>query len=122
MRIESGLSGYSYQSRYVPNTAGAEDVAPETSNASAPRASGASTFSSTLLSNQLASALWTVEGSRKAAVEIGANQNRSRFEEAGITGVTDLTKDDNGIWRGRGQWNGKAVTIGLDFRGNISAR
>lgn len=81
MRIESGLSGYSYQSRYVPNTAGAEDVAPETSNTSAPRASGASTFSSTLLSNQLASALWTVEGSRKAAVEISANQNRSRLED-----------------------------------------
>lgn len=62
-----------------------------------------------------------------AALENGANsftegQARSRFEEAGITGVTDLTKDDNGIWRGRGQWNGKAVTIGLDFRGNISAR
>ncbi len=81
MRIESGLSSYSYQSRHVPSTAGAEDVAPETSNTSAPRASGASTFSSTLLSNQLASALWTVEGSRKAAVEISANQNRSRLED-----------------------------------------
>lgn len=62
-----------------------------------------------------------------AALENGANsftegQARSRFEDAGITGVTGLTKDDNGIWRGRGQWNGKAVTIGLDFRGNISAR
>ena len=62
-----------------------------------------------------------------AALENGANsftegQARSRFEEAGITGVTGLTKDDNGIWRGRGQWNGKAVTIGLDVRGNISAR
>lgn len=62
-----------------------------------------------------------------AALENGANsftegQARSRFEEAGITGVTGLTKDANGIWRGRGQWNGKAVTIGLDFRGNISAR
>jgi putative membrane protein len=62
-----------------------------------------------------------------AALENGANsftegQARSRFEEAGITGVTGLTKDANGIWRGRGQWNGKAVTIGLDFRGNMSAR
>lgn len=62
-----------------------------------------------------------------AALENGANsftegQARSRFEEAGITGVTGLTKDGNGIWRGRGQWNGKAVTIGLDFRGNMSAR
>ncbi|MGU9978429.1 PepSY domain-containing protein [Phreatobacter sp. HK31-P] len=62
-----------------------------------------------------------------APLENGANsftegQARGRFEEAGITGVTDLTKDDNGIWRGRGQWNGRAVTVGLDFRGNISAQ
>ena len=81
MRIESGLSGSSYQSRHVPSTAGAKDAAPETASTIAPRASGASTFSSTLLSNQLASALWTVEGARKAAVELGANQNRNRFEE-----------------------------------------
>lgn len=82
MRIESGLSSYSYQSRHVPSTVGAEDAAPETANPTAPRASGASTFSSTLLSNQLASALWTVEGARKAAIELGNNQNRNRFEEA----------------------------------------
>jgi hypothetical protein len=78
MRIESGLSSYSYQSRYVPNTTGTEDAAPETANTNTPRSSGASTFSSTLLSNQLASALWTVEGSRKAIVEIGNSQNRDR--------------------------------------------
>jgi zona occludens toxin (predicted ATPase) len=79
MRIESGLSSYSYQSRHVPSTVGAEDAAPETANTPAPRASGASTFSSTLLSNQLASALWTVEGARKAAIELGSSRNR--FEE-----------------------------------------
>ena len=81
MRIESGLSSYSYQSRHVPSTIGAEDAAPETANTPSPRASGASTFSSTLLSNQLASALWTVEGARKAAIELGTNPNRSRLEE-----------------------------------------
>jgi len=62
-----------------------------------------------------------------APLENGANsfteaQARSRLEDAGISGVTGLTKDDNGIWRGRGQWNGKAVTVGLDFRGHISAQ
>lgn len=81
MRIESGLSSYSYQSRYVPSTSGADDAAPETSNTATPRASGASTFSSTLLSNQLASALWTVEGSRKGSVDIGAGQSRNGVED-----------------------------------------
>ncbi|MDR7028840.1 hypothetical protein [Rhizobium rosettiformans] len=78
MRIESGLSSYSYQSRHVPSTAGTEDAAPETPATPTGRATGASTFSSTLLSNQLASALWTVEGSRKAIVDIGNTQNRDR--------------------------------------------
>ncbi|MBA4799099.1 MAG: hypothetical protein H2043_16995 [Rhizobiales bacterium] len=81
MRIESGLSSYSYQNRYVPSTVGAEDAAPETANTNTPRSSGASTFSSTLLSNQLASALWTVEGARKGAVEFGANQNRNGVKD-----------------------------------------
>ncbi|MDH4411719.1 MAG: hypothetical protein QE484_00320 [Rhizobium sp.] len=75
MRIESGLSSYSYQNRYVPSTVGGEDAAPETANTNTPRPSGASTFSSTLLSNQLASALWTVEGSRKPVVQEGGESS-----------------------------------------------
>ncbi len=66
----------------------------------------------------------TVNG---APLENGANsftegQAMERLREAGITSVTNLRKDDNGIWRGRGQWQGRAVDVGLDFRGNISAR
>ncbi|WP_296578518.1 hypothetical protein [Phreatobacter sp.] len=62
-----------------------------------------------------------------AALENGANsftegQAMERLREAGISSVTELKKDDNGIWRGRGQWQGRTVEVGLDFRGNISAR
>jgi opacity protein-like surface antigen len=62
-----------------------------------------------------------------APLENGANsfteaQAKSRLEDAGITGVTGLTKDDNGVWRGRGTWQGRSVAVGLDFRGNISAQ
>lgn len=82
MRIESGLSSYSYQSRHVPNTVGSEDAAPETAATPTGRATGASTFSSTLLSTQLATALWTVEGSRsKAGVQIGDGQNGESFQD-----------------------------------------
>jgi hypothetical protein len=82
MRIESGLSSYSYQSRHVPSTAAAEDAAPETAATPTGRATGASTFSSTLLSTQLATALWTVEGSRsKGSVQIGNGQNSESFED-----------------------------------------
>ncbi len=62
-----------------------------------------------------------------APLENGANsfteaQAKSRLEDAGIAGVTGLAKDDNGIWRGRGNWQGRSVSVGLDFRGNISAQ
>lgn len=49
-------------------------------------------------------------------------QATERFREAGITGVTGLAKDDNGVWRGRGQYQGRSVEIGIDYRGNIQAR
>lgn len=70
MRIESGLSSYSYQSRHVPGSAVVDDTSSETATTTSGRATGASTFSSTLLSNQLASALWTVDSGRKTSVQI----------------------------------------------------
>ena len=70
MRIESGLSSYSYQSRYVPGTTAGDDASAEVATTTSGRATGASTFSSTLLSNQLASALWTVDSGRKPSVQI----------------------------------------------------
>lgn len=36
--------------------------------------------------------------------------------------MTGLAKDADGIWHGRGQWQGRAVEIGIDYRGNIQAR
>jgi putative membrane protein len=62
-----------------------------------------------------------------APLENGANsftegQASERLREAGISNVTGLRKDDNGVWRGRGQWQGRSVEVGLDFRGNIQAR
>ncbi len=60
-------------------------------------------------------------------LENGANsftegQASERFREAGITAVTGLAKDADGVWRGRGQWQGRAVAIGIDYRGTIQAR
>ena len=46
-------------------------------------------------------------------------QARSRIEAAGFTGVTDLQKDDQGVWRGRATRNGIQTAVGLDFQGNV---
>jgi protein CpxP len=62
-----------------------------------------------------------------SALEKGANsftegQAKSRLEEAGLKNVTDLKKDDQGVWRGKAMRNGKSVTVGFDYKGNISAQ
>ncbi|CAA9285288.1 MAG: FIG00804392: hypothetical protein [uncultured Acetobacteraceae bacterium] len=46
-------------------------------------------------------------------------QARGRMEDAGFANVTDLTKDDQGIWRGRAVRGGMPTDVALDFQGNV---
>ena len=66
-------------------------------------------------------------GSNPADVrlEAGANsftegQVRSRLEDAGFQNVSELRKDDQGIWRAKATQNGRQVTVGFDFKGNVA--
>jgi hypothetical protein len=74
------------------------------------------------------SAVRVDEGTRTAATpQPGANsftegQARGRIEAAGFSNVTDLTKDDQGIWRGRGMRDGRQVNVALDFTGAVTSR
>lgn len=61
------------------------------------------------------------------SVEPGANsftedQVRSRLEAQGLMNVTDLRKDDQGIWRGKAMRNGQSVSVALDYKGTIQAQ
>jgi protein CpxP len=61
------------------------------------------------------------------SVEPGANsftedQVRSRFAAQGLMNVTDLRKDDQGIWRGKAMRNGQQVSVALDYKGTIQAQ
>jgi hypothetical protein len=49
-------------------------------------------------------------------------QAKSRIEEKGFKNVSDLKKDDAGVWRGKADQNGKTVTVSVDFQGNVVAR
>ena len=49
-------------------------------------------------------------------------QAKDRIEKAGLTQVSDLKKDDNGIWRGRAMMGGKQTDVALDYRGNVVAK
>ena len=48
-------------------------------------------------------------------------QAKSKIEEAGYTNVSDLKKDDNGVWRGKAaKKGGSATAVSVDFQGNVN--
>jgi protein CpxP len=62
-----------------------------------------------------------------ARLEPGSNsftesQARSKIEQAGYQNVTDLKKDDQGIWRAKAQKGGQTMSVGLDFKGNVATQ
>jgi hypothetical protein len=36
--------------------------------------------------------------------------------------VTELRKDDQGIWRGKAQKDGKSVSVGIDYKGTVQTQ
>ena len=50
------------------------------------------------------------------------SQARGRITKAGYSGVSKLTKDSTGVWRGTAMHRGKKVQVGLDYKGNVTTR
>src|ERR1700730_4157709 len=49
-------------------------------------------------------------------------QAKTKIEEAGYTKVSDLKKDDNGVWRGKASKGGSSVSVSVDFEGNVNPK
>ena len=49
-------------------------------------------------------------------------QAKSRIEANGFANVSDLRKDDQGVWRGKAMKDGKSINVSLDFQGNVTAQ
>jgi hypothetical protein len=47
-------------------------------------------------------------------------QAKSKIEGAGFGNVTELKKDDNGIWRGKASKGGSTSSVSVDFQGNVN--
>jgi putative membrane protein len=49
------------------------------------------------------------------------DQAKSRIQDAGFSDVSKLAKDDEGIWRGQANKDGKNTSVALDYKGNVVA-
>ena len=49
-------------------------------------------------------------------------QAKSRIETNGWSSVSDLRKEDSGVWRGKAMKDGKSATVSVDFQGNVTAQ
>jgi|ERR1700730_17122443 hypothetical protein len=47
-------------------------------------------------------------------------QAKSKIEGAGYTNVSELKKDDNGVWRGKASKGGASANVSVDFQGNVN--
>ena len=55
----------------------------------------------------------------KGANSFTEAQARQRMEDQGYSGITDLKKDDQSIWRGMARKGGVSMSVALDFQGNV---
>jgi hypothetical protein len=57
----------------------------------------------------------------KGANSFTEGQARDRAVASGLTSVSSLVKDGDGIWRGSAMKEGKTVKVAVDFKGNVVA-
>lgn len=96
----------------------AQSNKPEAAGAATPTVNtGTASESDSSVNDHMVASSALVEG----ANSFTQGEARSRLERAGLSGVSDLKKDDMGIWRGKATRGGKDVSVGLDFKGNIAA-
>jgi hypothetical protein len=63
-----------------------------------------------------------VEAPVKGRNSFTEGEAKSRIESNGFSNVSQLAKDDDGVWRGRAMKDGREVTVSLDYQGNVVAR
>ncbi|MCV0371062.1 MULTISPECIES: hypothetical protein [Filomicrobium] len=47
-------------------------------------------------------------------------QARTHLAQQGYTNISELMKDESGIWRGTAMKDGNTIMVGVDIRGNVS--
>ena len=100
----------------TPTVSGTASQMSTTASGAAQRANNAATLNS----NQ---AVATTSASdpmpAKGANSFTMNEAKARIQRDGFSNVDNLSKDNDGIWRGKAQKNGMATMVWLDYKGNI---
>jgi hypothetical protein len=60
-----------------------------------------------------------VDAPVKGANSFTEGEAKSRIEKKGFGNVSDLKKDDHGVWRGHAMRNGHQVDVAVDYQGNV---
>ena len=60
-----------------------------------------------------------VDAPVKGANSFTEGEAKSRIEKKGFANVSDLKKDDQGVWRGHAMRNGQRVDVAIDYQGNV---
>jgi hypothetical protein len=60
-----------------------------------------------------------VDAPVKGANSYTEGEAKSRIEKMGFANISDLKKDDHGVWRGKAMKNGQRVDVSLDYQGNV---
>ena len=55
----------------------------------------------------------------KGANSFTEGQAKDRAIANGATEITELKKDDNGVWRGMAKQDGKSGQVAVDYKGNV---
>lgn len=102
------------QTQTAPNTTPPTTITPAPVT---PAPSGAATTAPTPTNRGASTATAPAAG----ANSFTEGQARGRIEDAGFTNVTDLQKDEQGVWRGRATRNGAVTPVAVDYQGNVVA-
>lgn len=99
--------------------AGRRDAAAPGTTATAARPDGARTNDPKDSNEAVATARDGADRPARGANSFGADQARGRIADRGFQDVSGLSKDDDGVWRGRATKDGRQVGVWLDYKGNV---
>ncbi|HJQ57824.1 MAG TPA: hypothetical protein VJ890_13000 [Vineibacter sp.] len=82
----------------------------------------AATFKQACLADDFKTTAVDPQAPLKGANSFTEGQAKDRAVAAGFASVSELKKDEDGIWRGTATLDGKSTSVAVDYKGNVVAQ